>query len=312
MKKTILAIAVTAIALTATTTFAADANSFNNAVSARDTALTQVQSANSNQAKAANALTAATRTATAATNAYTANPTDANYKAHIAATDAVRNKQLQQTVAMQGYASALQAAKAANAAVTGGALRGQVSAQQAAMPTAPANPTYNVPAAQPMKTPAQPVQAVQSAPAYTAPTAKTPTTSPAPSITGTSYRSYVVTTQAAALANPKAATPNGTIQKSVTAVPGNTQVTATVNGKTYTTTAAEVAKYDPTAQVSVPFHSAFNAPARNNRSHDGSNGSRNHSDGRGAENAHSHAFGGKGYGHDNSRTEGFGGHSHFH
>ena len=309
MKKTILAIAVTAIALTATTTFAADANSFNNAVSARDTALAQVQSADSNQAKAANALTAATRTANAATNAYTANPTDANYNAHVAATQTIQNKQLQQTRAMQSYADAITSAKAANAAVTGGALRGQVSAQQAAMPTAPANPTYNVPTAQPMKTPAQPVQ---SAPGYTAPTAKTPTISPAPSITGTSYRSYVVTTQAAALANPKAATPNGTIQKSVTAVPGNTQVTATVNGKTYTTTAAEVAKYDPTAQVSVPFHSAFNAPARNNRSHDGSNGSRNHSDGRGAENAHSHAFGGKGYGHDNSRTEGFGGHSHFH
>lgn len=78
------------------------------------------------------------------------------------------------------------------------------------------------------------------------------------------------------------------------------------------TTAGAIAAIDPNAQISMPINSVFSAAPRSNHN-DRSNGSRSEGhNGRGAENAHSSAFGGHGYGHDNSKSEGFGGHSHFH
>lgn len=114
--------------------------------------------------------------------------------------------------------------------------------------------------------------------------------------------------------SPAVATPEqvDSINVSVNSLKPDTQVNVTVEGKTFTTTAGAIAKVDPQAQISVPHMPVLVRTQYNGANH-GNNGARKgESNGRGADNAHSHAFGGHGYGHDNSRSEGFGGHSHFH
>ncbi|QFH68996.1 hypothetical protein FR762_04145 [Enterobacter sp. E76] len=104
-----------------------------------------------------------------------------------------------------------------------------------------------------------------------------------------------------------------TIQQAASSLPKNIPVDVTIGDKVFHTTVGEIAKVNPQAQISVPYVSAFTtSPRRGNNSATGNNGMRAGHEGRGADNAHSHAFGGHGYGHDNSRSEGFGGHSQFH
>lgn len=103
-----------------------------------------------------------------------------------------------------------------------------------------------------------------------------------------------------------------TINVAVTSLQPSTRVKTTVNGITTETTAAEISKSNPLAQVSVPFVSALVTP-RTHSDHTDKSGSTLHGgSGRGGDNAHRHAFGGHGYGTDNSKSQGFGGHSHFH
>ncbi|EDZ0839866.1 hypothetical protein GJ904_19975 [Salmonella enterica] len=97
----------------------------------------------------------------------------------------------------------------------------------------------------------------------------------------------------------------GSINVSASSLAPSTPVS--VDGKV--TTAGALA---PETQVAVP-HSPALIASHNGGNHDRARSeSRSGSNGRGSDNAHSHAFGGHGYGHDNSRSEGFGGHSHFH
>ena len=104
-----------------------------------------------------------------------------------------------------------------------------------------------------------------------------------------------------------------TIQQAASSLPKNIPVDVTIGDKVIHTTVGEIAKVNPQAQISVPYVSAFTTSTRRgNNSATGNNGMRAGHEGRGADNAHSHAFGGHGYGHDNSRSEGFGGHSQFH
>ena len=104
-----------------------------------------------------------------------------------------------------------------------------------------------------------------------------------------------------------------TIQQAASSLPKNIPVDVTLGDKVLHTTVGEIAKVNPQAQISMPFVSAFTpSTRRGNNNATGNNGMRAGHEGRGADNAHSHAFGGHGYGHDNSRSEGFGGHSHFH
>lgn len=78
------------------------------------------------------------------------------------------------------------------------------------------------------------------------------------------------------------------------------------------TTAGAIAAVNPDAQISVPMESVFSTPTRSNHNNRESSVDREEHQGRGADNEHSHAFGGHGYGHDNSKSEGFGGHAQFH
>lgn len=128
-------------------------------------------------------------------------------------------------------------------------------------------------------------------------------------VNGMNYRMQVQAQQTA-LMNVDA---NSTIRQPAEKLPANTPVSVTVDGKTTQTTAGEIAKVNPQAQINVAFNSAFITPTRtaNNNSRDSGSQRAGH-EGRGADNAHSHAFGGHGYGSDNSRSEGFGGHSQFH
>jgi len=103
-----------------------------------------------------------------------------------------------------------------------------------------------------------------------------------------------------------------TINVAVSSLKPSTRVSVTVNGQTTLTTAAELAKINPSLQVAVPHVPALMTSLGSNAAD--KNGGKGHhgSEGRGADSAHSHAFGGHGYGADNSKSEGFGGHSHFH
>jgi len=78
------------------------------------------------------------------------------------------------------------------------------------------------------------------------------------------------------------------------------------------TTAGAIAATNPTAQISVPMESVFTTPSRSNHNNRERSVDHQEHQGRGADNEHSHAFGGHGYGHDNSKSEGFGGHAQFH
>ena len=78
------------------------------------------------------------------------------------------------------------------------------------------------------------------------------------------------------------------------------------------TTAGAIAATSPTAQISVPMESVFSTPSRSNHNNRERSVDHQEHQGRGADNEHSHAFGGHGYGHDNSKSEGFGGHAQFH
>lgn len=78
------------------------------------------------------------------------------------------------------------------------------------------------------------------------------------------------------------------------------------------TTAGAIAAINPTAQISVPMESVFTRPSRSNHNNRERSVDHQEHQGRGADNEHSHAFGGHGYGHDNSKSEGFGGHAQFH
>lgn len=104
----------------------------------------------------------------------------------------------------------------------------------------------------------------------------------------------------------------GTINVAVTTLQPSTRVKTTVNGVTTETTAAEITKSNPLAQVAVPYVSALITPKAHRDHADKSGSAPQGGSGRGEDNAHSHAFGGHGYGADNSKSEGFGGHSHFH
>lgn len=143
------------------------------------------------------------------------------------------------------------------------------------------------------------------------PTAK-PQNPNVPTIDPAAYRNAIAQQQAA-LMGPSAPQTNSDIKQAADNIPANTPVSVTIGDQTYQTTAGEIAKVNPQAQISVPFVSAFvTSTRRGNNNGTGNNGMRAGHEGRGAENAHSHAFGGHGYGSDNSRSEGFGGHSHFH
>lgn len=78
------------------------------------------------------------------------------------------------------------------------------------------------------------------------------------------------------------------------------------------TTAGAIAATNPTAQISVPMESVFTTPSRSNHNNRERSVDHQEHQGRGADNEHSHAFGGHGYGHDNSKSKGFGGHAQFH
>lgn len=78
------------------------------------------------------------------------------------------------------------------------------------------------------------------------------------------------------------------------------------------TTAGAIAATNPTAQISVPMESIFSTPSHSNHNNRERSVDHEAHQGRGADNEHSHAFGGHGYGHDNSKSEGFGGHAQFH
>lgn len=141
-------------------------------------------------------------------------------------------------------------------------------------------------------------------------------TSVAPAITGTSYRAAITTMQAVSLSvtAPPNPTTNSTVNTSVATLPGNTPVNAVINGVSINTTAAEVSAINPSAQVAVPFSSAFVTSVKKNKGgiDRGRYNNSEHGTGKGGDNAHSHAFGGHGYGHDNTKSEGFGGGAHFH
>jgi hypothetical protein len=133
-----------------------------------------------------------------------------------------------------------------------------------------------------------------------------------PQITGTSYRAAVVALQQKTT-GPAVPKSNNTINVAVSTLKPNTPVSVHVNGHVIKTTAGEVTKVNPQTQVAVSFRSAFSLGTPQGNVHDDgkNNGVIGH-DGRGSENAHSHAFGGHGYGANNTRSEGFGGASHFH
>ncbi|MEL4014366.1 hypothetical protein [Dryocola clanedunensis] len=93
----------------------------------------------------------------------------------------------------------------------------------------------------------------------------------------------------------------------------DTPVSVSINGVTQATTAGALAAVNPDIQISVPHVAVFESAAvKGGFDHNSDTSSSVGHQGRGQENAHSHAFGGHGYGADNSHTEGFGGHSHFH
>lgn len=164
--------------------------------------------------------------------------------------------------------------------VNGTNYRAQIQALQATMtgPQTPVQPTQTQTPPQP-QTPAQPTQPQPPAQQYTA---------AQPDVTDTIKQ------------------PASKLQKDI-------PVDVTIGDKVIRTTVGEIAKVNPQAQISVPYVSAFTTSMRRgNNSATGNNGMRAGHEGRGADNAHSHAFGGHGYGHDNSRSEGFGGHSQFH
>lgn len=181
-----------------------------------------------------------------------------------------------------------EAARAYNAALTAAKYASANAAQPAANTSATAHPDYSVEA---------------SHAKYQALTA----------IKEQKIQAY----QAALVAQRYSAVKNvatGTINVSAASLHPDTAVSVSVNGTTQTTTAGELAALNPTIQVAVPHVQAIISSTivkggqDSNGKHNGSGGH----EGRGQENAHSHAFGGHGYGADNSRSEGFGGHSHFH
>ncbi len=145
-------------------------------------------------------------------------------------------------------------------------------------------------------------------------------------VNGTNYRAQIQALQAT-MTGPQPAQPQtppqpqpqpqpdvtDTIKQPASKLQKDIPVDVTIGDKVIRTTVGEIAKVNPQAQISVPYVSAFTTSMRRgNNSATGNNGMRAGHEGRGADNAHSHAFGGHGYGHDNSRSEGFGGHSQFH
>ncbi|MGL4429806.1 MAG: hypothetical protein ACRCT4_12910 [Silvania sp.] len=78
---------------------------------------------------------------------------------------------------------------------------------------------------------------------------------------------------------------NSTINVSVTSMKPSQPVTATVNGVSMTTTAGELAKMQPLAQVSVPMSSVFVGVVRNGNNHDRNPSAGEHGTGNGANNA---------------------------
>jgi len=136
-----------------------------------------------------------------------------------------------------------------------------------------------------------------------------------PQITGTSYRSGIVAMQSVAMSNiaqsnpsvpppsvisiEKSATPaaTGSINSDAGALKPTTPVSVTVNGVTQITTAGEIAKIDPSVQVSVPHIDAIiGSPNCNANGHDKSSSVRGGT-GNGGQNAAntrsgvSHGFG---------------------
>ncbi|MBP2156689.1 hypothetical protein [Erwinia rhapontici] len=180
--------------------------------------------------------------------------------------------------------------------------------------TLQATPIIHAPQAVPQKTPSHSVPnkvaqltpqiapTKQLTPSYSVTPVKaqlTPQIAPSkkPQITGATYRSYVSQLQVA------------TINVAASSLKPTTPVNVTVNGVTQTVAASILA---PSTQVAVPHIPAFIHETTGNAHDQTSQRSGRNNDNRGNDNAHSHAFGGHGYGADNSRSEGFGGHSHFH
>ena len=93
-------------------------------------------------------------------------------------------------------------------------------------------------------------------------------------------------TQPAATMTASTQPANSTINQAAQNVNPHTPVSVTVNGVTTETTAGEIAKTDPQAQISMPLDSVFNGPVRssnNNRDHSTSHGE--HGTGNGGNNA---------------------------
>lgn len=113
-------------------------------------------------------------------------------------------------------------------------------------------------------------------------TAPAPAPAQGPTVNATSYRLGVTQMQQKAI---------GSINVAASSLSPSTQVTATINGVTQTTTAGALA---PTTQVAVPHLSAFTREGvkggvNGKASHNVSHGS---SDNNGQANAHANAFGG--------------------
>ncbi|EHE2320719.1 hypothetical protein JNE51_004429 [Salmonella enterica] len=98
------------------------------------------------------------------------------------------------------------------------------------------------------------------------------------------YSSMTRTTITAA--KPGDDSSNSTINQAAGSLPANTPVSATINGQTLTTTAGELAKVNPEAQIQTPINSVFAAPARKGGNNHSDRGSRSeHGTGNGGNNA---------------------------
>lgn len=130
------------------------------------------------------------------------------------------------------------------------------------------------------------IDAIRSTPlSPDAPVQKTPV------ITGTTYRSYITSLQAASLSQKMPT--NSTIKKNVGDLPDDTKLKGTVKGKDIELTAKDLKKIDPTIQVDVPFNSAFMRPVKGNNHKDTNRSTDEHSTGNGSNNAKaSHSAGG--------------------